>query len=180
MLSREMASALGGRFIVKAIDTLSFTEFLAFNNFTVDKQDTFSEQRFQLSRQFSDWFYHGGFPELLKYEDKKEYLNTTFQKVFLGDIISRYQARNKFALHLMIKKLAESTMGEVSFNRIKNVIQSTGVKVGTTTLIEYFSYLEDSFLLRGTHDYMKKIAERETKQKYYFRDHGLLAIQSQY
>ena len=176
MLSREMASTLGGRFLVKEIDTLSFEEFLIFNNVLLDKNFAFSDQRFQLTRLFNDWFYQGGFPELLKYQDKKEYLNTIFQKVFLGDIISRYQVRNKFALNLMIKKLAESTMDEVSFNRIKNIIQSTGVKVGTTTLIEYFNYLEDSFLLRSTNNFSKKITERETKKKYYFRDHGLLGL----
>jgi predicted AAA+ superfamily ATPase len=176
MLSHEMASVLGGRFIVKEIDTLSFKEFLVFNNVVLDKNFVFSEQRFQLMKLFKEWFYQGGFPELLKYQDKKEYLNTIFQKVFLGDIISRYQVRNKFALKLMIKKLAESTMDEVSFNRIKNIIQSTGVKVGTTTLIEYFNYLEDSFLLRSAQNFRKKITERETKKKYYFRDHGLLGL----
>lgn len=176
MLSNEMASTLGGRFLVKEIDTLSFEEFLIFNNVILDNNYTFSDQRFQLAKLFNDWFYQGGFPELLKYQDKKEYLNTIFQKLFLGDIISRYQVRNKFALNLMIKKLAESAMDEVSFNRIKNIIQSTGIKVGTTTLIEYFNYLEDSFLLRSAHNFSKKITERETRKKYYFRDHGLLGL----
>jgi predicted AAA+ superfamily ATPase len=66
-----------------------------------------------------------------------------------GDIISRHQVRNPYALNLMLKKLAESTMDEVSFNRMKNIIQSTGVKVGIVTLIEYLDHLADSFLLRS-------------------------------
>ncbi len=176
MLSREMASTLGGRFLVKEMDTLSFSEFIYFNQVSLNDQFEFTDQRFELKRLFEDWFYHGGFPELLKYQDKREYLNMVFQKVFLGDIISRYQIRNKFALNLMIKKLAESTMDEVSFNRIKNIIQSTGIKVGTTTLIDYVNYLEDSFLIRSTQNFHKKITERETKKKYYFRDHGLLGL----
>jgi uncharacterized protein len=176
MLSQEMASTLGGRFLVKEVDTLSFTEFLTFNDITLNKNYEFTEQRFEIKQLFDDWFYHGGFPEVLKYQDKKEYLNMIFQKVFLGDIIARYQIRNKFALNLMIKKLAESTMDEVSFNRIKNIIQSTGIKVGTTTLIDYVSYLEESFLIRNTTNFNKKITERETKKKYYFRDHGLLGL----
>ena len=176
MLSREMASTLGGRFIVKEIDTLSFSEFLVFNNVVPGKNFKFTDQRFEIKKLFDDWFYHGGFPELLKYQDKKEYLNTIFQKVFLGDIVSRYQLRNRFALNLMIKKLAESTMDEVSFNRIKNIIQSAGVKVGISTLIEYVGYLQDSFLIRSAVNYNKKITERETKRKYYFRDHGLLGL----
>ncbi|MFW5700547.1 MAG: ATP-binding protein [Cyclobacteriaceae bacterium] len=176
MLSREMASTLGGRFLVKEIDTLSFSEFLTFNDISIDNNYEFADQRFEIIQRFDDWFYYGGFPEVLKYQDKKEYLTTIFQKVFLGDIIARYQVRNKFALNLMIKKLAESTMDEVSFNRIKHIIQSTGIKVGTTTLIEYVSYLEESFLIRNTSNYKNKITERETKKKYYFRDHGLLGL----
>ncbi len=176
MLSREMASTLGGRFLVKEIDTLSFSEFLTFNDISIDNNYEFAHQRFEIIQRFEYWFYYGGFPEVLKYQDKKEYLTTIFQKVFLGDIIARYQVRNKFALNLMIKKLAESTMDEVSFNRIKHIIQSTGIKVGTTTLIDYVSYLEESFLIRNTSNYKNKIAERETKKKYYFRDHGLLGL----
>jgi len=176
MLSREMATSLGGRFMVKEVDTLSFTEFLLFNDLRLDNNFEFTDQRFRIKKLFEEWFTFGGFPELLKYQDKKEYLNTIFQKIFLGDIISRHQVRNKYALNLMVKKLAESTMDEVSFNRIKNIIQSTGIKVGTGTLIEYLDHLADSFLIRSLENHQKKITERETKKKYYFRDHGMLGL----
>jgi predicted AAA+ superfamily ATPase len=176
MLSREMATSLGGRFLVKEVDTLSFTEFLLFNDLRLDNNFEFTDQRFRIKKLFEEWFTFGGFPELLKYQDKKEYLNTIFQKVFLGDIISRHQVRNKYALNLMVKKLAESTMDEVSFNRIKNMIQSTGIKVGTATLIEYLDHLSDSFLIRSLENHQKKITERETKKKYYFRDHKMSII----
>ena len=176
MLSREMATSLGGRFMIKEVETLSFNEFIQFNDLTLDKNFEFTDQRFRVKKLFKEWFAFGGFPELLKYQDKKEYLNTIFQKVFLGDIISRHQVRNPYALNLMVKKLAESTMDEVSFNRMKNIIQSTGIKVGTATLIEYLNYLSDSFLLRSLENHQKKITEKETKKKYYFRDHGMLGL----
>lgn len=176
MLSKEMASVLGGRFMVKEIDTLSFSEYLVFTGHTPDENFEFSEERFLIKKLFDEWFQFGGFPEILKFQDKREYLNTIFLKVFMGDIISRYQVRNKFALQLTVKKLAESATDEVSFNRIKNIIQSTGIKVGTATVIEYMNYLEDSFLIRSIPNYEHKITDRETKKKYYFRDHGLLSL----
>ena len=176
MLSSEMATTLGGRFLVKEMDTFSFEEYLMFQGITIEPHLSYSEKRFEVQRLFEDYFYYGGFPELHKYVNKQEYLNTIFQKIFLGDIIARHQIRNPYALRLMIKKLAESTMDEVSFNRVKNIIQSTGVQVGTSTLIEYFSYIEDSFLIRCLQNYKSKITERETKKKYYFRDHGLLKL----
>lgn len=176
MLSREMVSTLGGRFLVKETDTLSFSEFLIFNKLEPSMNFEFSEQRFEIKKRFDPWFRYGGFPEIMKFQDKREYLNNIFLKVFLGDIITRFQVRNKFALQLMIKKLAESTTDEVSFNRIKHIIQSTGVKVGTATIIEYINYLEDAFLIRSVVNYEHKISNRETRKKYYFRDHGLLLL----
>jgi len=176
MLSSEMATTLGGRFLVKEMDTLSFEEYLLFQDISIEKQIVYSEKRFEVQRIFEEYFYYGGFPELFKFINKQEYLSNVFQKIFLGDIIARHQIRNPHALKLMIKKLAESTMDEVSFHRIKNIIQSTGIQVGTSTLIEYFKYIEDAFLIRSITNYLSKISERETKKKYYFRDHGLLNL----
>ncbi len=176
MLSSEMATTLGGRFLVKEMDSLSFEEYLLFQDISIEKQMAYSEKRFEVQRLFEDYFYHGGFPELFKFVNKQEYLSNVFQKIFLGDIIARHQIRNPHALKLMIKKLAESTMDEVSFHRIKNIIQSTGIQVGTSTLIAYFKFIEDAFLIRSIHNFQSKTAERETKKKYYFRDHGLLNL----
>lgn len=176
MLSSEMASTLGGRFLVMEIETLSFTEYLYFHGVTIDSNIAFSPDRFEVIRLFGQYFSQGGFPELIKFSEKKEYLSNLFQKVFLGDIVSRYMVRNPFALRLLIKKLAESTMDEVSFNRMQNIISSTGVKVGTATVIEYVKYLEDAFLISSVSNHFAKISSREAKKKYYFRDNGILSL----
>ena len=176
MLSGEMASALGGRFMIKEIDTLSFTEYLSFHGIQVAKNTVFSAQRFDIQRAFESYFYYGGFPETIKFTDKKEYLTTLFQKVFLGDIITRHQIRNPFAIRLLIKKLAESTMDEVSFNRMRNIISSTGVRVGTATLIEYMDYLKEAYLIDSLANFQAKITDRESRKKYYFRDTGIVSL----
>jgi uncharacterized protein len=176
MLSGEMASTLGGRYLVKEINTLSFSEFLEFRNIRVEEKAFFSSQRFELQRHFDEFLQWGGFPELLHAPEQKEYLSNIFQKIFLGDIIARYQVRNPAAMQLMIKKLAESTMDEISFTRIRNILQSIGIQAGTATLIEYMRYFEEAFLIRSLTNYRAKITERETKKKYYFRDHGLLSL----
>jgi hypothetical protein len=176
MLSSEMASTLGGRFMVMEIETLSFGEFLLFNGIVPDAQIEFSPSRFEVIRLFGRYFAEGGFPELTRFNDKKEYLSNLFQKVFLGDIISRYQVRNPFALRLLVKKLAESTMDEVSFNRMRNIISSTGLQIGTATVIEYLKHLEEAFLISPLDNYQAKISSRASKKKYYFRDNGILSL----
>lgn len=176
MVSNEMATTLGGRFMIREINPLSFGEFLDFKGLVRQKNMLQSSRRFEIFRLFEEYFQYGGFPETINFENKKEYLSNLFQKVFLGDIISRYNIRNPFALKILLKKLAESATDETSFNRIKNIIHSTGVQVGIVTLIDYLSYLNDAFLLRGISNFNAKITERETKKKYYYRDHGLLNL----
>ena len=176
MLSSEMASTLGGRFMVKEIETLSFIEFLRFMGTEPEANFEFSPARFEIIRLFEIYFESGGFPELIQFVDKKDYLSTLFQKVFLGDIIARNQVRNPFALRVLIKKLAESTMDEVSFNRMKNIVNSSGMPIVTSTIIEYVKYLEDAFLISSLENFNAKISSRESKKKYYFRDTGILSL----
>lgn len=176
MLSGEMASTLGGRYLVKEIGTLSFVEFLRFNGLQLEDNLEFSPQRFEVIRLFGQYLSFGGFPEITKFTDKKEYLSSLFQKVFLGDIIARNQVRNPNALRILIKKMAESTMDEVSYNRMRNIISSTGIQVATSTVIEYVKMLENSYLISPLENYNAKISERESKKKYYFSDTGLLSL----
>jgi predicted AAA+ superfamily ATPase len=176
MLSKEIATTLGGRFLIKEIFPFTFTEYLRANNVELEYNWEFSSQRFEIRKQFDTYFYFGGFPEILKFKEKRMWLDNLYQKIFYGDLIARYKIRNDFALKLLIKKMAESLHDEVSFNRIKNIIQSTGTKIGTATVVEYTSYLEESWLVFGIKNYLAKISERETSKKYYFIDNGILSL----
>jgi len=176
MLSKEIATTLGGRFLIKEIFPFTFKEFLKANQIALVNNWEFSSQRYEIRNQFDSYFYFGGFPEILKFKEKRIWLDNLYQKIFYGDLIARYKIRNDFALKLLIKKLAESLHDEVSYNRIKNIIQSTGTKIGTATVIEYSSYLEDSWLIFGIKNYLAKISERESSKKYYFIDNGILSL----
>lgn len=176
MLSSEIATTLGARFLIKKIFPFSFEEFLKMNNLELENNWEYSSQRFEIRRMFDSYFYFGGFPEITRYQEKRMWLENLFQKIFFGDLVARYKIRNDFALRLMIKKLAESCQDEVTFNRIKNIIQSAGYKIGTATLIEYMEYLKETWLIYGIKNYLAKISERETSGKYYFVDNGILSL----
>ena len=176
MLSSEIATTLGARFLIKKIFPLSFREYLQMNNLELENNWEYSAQRFEIRRMFDGYFYYGGFPELTRYQEKRMWLESLFQKIFFGDLVARYKIRNDFALRLMIKKLAESCQDEVTFNRIKNILQSAGYKIGTATLIEYMEYLKETWLIYGIKNYHAKISERETSGKYYFVDNGILSL----
>ncbi|MFB6306348.1 MAG: ATP-binding protein [Flavobacteriales bacterium] len=176
MLSKEIATTLGGRFIVQKIFPLSFKEYLKFNNIVLKQNFEYSDQLNTVKRSFEEYFQYGGFPELIKFNNKRDYLSNLFQKVFYGDILSRHKVKNEQAMKLLIKKISESVNNETSISRIKNLIKSTGIPIGTATLIEYMNYLEESFLTFSVENFNNKFVERETKKKYYFVDNGLLML----
>lgn len=176
MLSQEMASSLGGRFLIKEIFPLSFKEYLNFNDLDVDAKIRYSKKLPILKRHFNEYLLYGGFPELMKYSDKRDYLNNLFKKVFYGDIIIRYNLKNKKALELLVKKIAESLKDEISYTRIKNLLKAIGIKVGTNTVIDYLGYLQESFLLLPLQNTVTTFSQREMKKKYYFIDVGLLNL----
>ncbi len=176
MLSRDIATTLGGRFLIKEIYPFNFQEYLAANGIVLESNWQYGSQRFEIRKKFETYFYFGGFPEILKFVEKRQWLDNLYQKIFYRDLVARYKVRNEFALKLTVKKLAENIHDEVSFNRIKNVIQSTGTKIGTSTVLEYVSYLEESSLVFGVKNYLAKISERETKKRYYFIDNGILTL----
>ncbi len=176
MLSHEIATTLGGRFINKEILPLSFTEYLNFKKVKFSEKSKFSADRFQLLKEFDAYLNFGGFPELLQMKDKREFLSSVYQKLFYGDLIARYKVANAVTLKLMVKKLAESVNNETSVNRIKNLIKTTGVSIGSNTLFDYLNYLESSYLIAAISNYHSKFTEKETHKKYYFLDTGILGL----
>ena len=125
---------------------------------------------------FSAYFYDGGFPESLKAVQKRPWLSVLYQKIFLGDLFSRYKVRNDISLKLLVKKLSESVKQPTSFSRLANVVSSAGQKIQTSTVIEYIKFMEETWLLFSLTNYAAKLAEKESAKKYYFRDNGLLNL----
>ncbi|MDA3894343.1 MAG: ATP-binding protein [Salinivirgaceae bacterium] len=176
MLSKEMATTLGGRYLIEEVYPLSFIEYLIFKSIKPEINFEYSNQRFEIKRQFKTYLHQGGFPELLKYQNSREYLSSVYMKVFYGDLMARNHLQNEQILKLLIKKLAESVNNETSINRIKNLIISTGLKVGNNTITDYLIHLFDSYLIFPLNNYASNFTERETKKKYYFVDQGILNL----
>jgi len=174
MLSKEMHTTLGGRFIAKEVFPFSFSEYLTFNQITLDRNWEYGNICLQVVKSFHDYFYYGGFAELFPLKDKRSWLNSLYQKILLGDVISRNDIRNENAIRVLVKKLAESVMQPSSLARIKNIIDSTGTTISRNTLVDYLQLLEDAYLVFGISNYSDKLSDKETFKKRYFFDNGLL------
>ncbi len=177
MLSSDIQTTLGGRYIPVEVYPYDFKEFLAANSLTVNDNTLLStEAKSQVLRYFNDYFYFGGFPESAGFPSKRNYLTTVYQKIFLGDIATRNSVDNTFALKLMFKKMAESVKQPLSFTRIANIVSSAGAKVGKNTIINYVEYAKDSWLITPIQNIAAKLADKESNPKYYFTDNGILNL----
>ena len=173
MLSKEIASTLGGRFMIVNVFPYSFKEYLSANhieNIMVDQIGT--KKRADIVSQYEQYVTYGAFPELVDIKNKRPFLNNIYQTVYLQDIITRNKITNDFAVRLILKKIAESVTKALSFNRLTNIVKSTGISIGKQTVINYVGHMLDSYLIFSLQNY----ASKKTSPKYYFMDTGLLGL----
>jgi len=177
MLSQDIQTTLGGRYIPVDVYPYSFKEFLGANNIPVTANRLSStEGKADVLRKFNDYFYFGGFPEGAELSAKRDYLTSVYQKIYMGDIAARHTVGNTFALRILFKKLAESVKQPLSFTRIANIVSSTGAKVGTQTVINYMEYARDAWLINPVQNIAGKLVDKETSPKYYYTDNGILNL----
>ena len=176
MLSSEIATTLGGRYMIQEVFPLSFAEYLSFVGVDVKEKNALHLHRKEIVRHFETYFRFGGLPEVISVQDKRSWLSGLFNKVFFGDLIARYDIRNDFGLRLLAKKLAESVKQPSSYNRLANVVTSAGKKMSTDTVIDYVNYMCESWLLLSLENTLGKLTERATQRKYYFIDNGILNL----
>ena len=90
MLSVDVAAALGGRFLAINVFPMSFAEVLNAKEIRSQPSEISSTVGSALiRREFDTYLRFGGFPECLHLDEKTEYLNTLFQKIYLADIAMR-------------------------------------------------------------------------------------------
>ena len=176
MLSRDIATTLGARYFDEKIFPYSFKEYLAANGIILEENWQYGKQKDTVQQYFSDYFMWGGFPELLLYRNKRKWLNGLYEKIVLGDVIQRNGIKNEQALRLAIKRLAENIMQPTAYNRLSNMVKSTGVKTNSVSIIDYIRYIKEACLMFTLDHYASKFAEKETAKKHYFTDNGLLSI----
>ncbi|MEI6752013.1 MAG: ATP-binding protein [Paludibacter sp.] len=130
LLSRELGTKLTGRHFSKELFPFSYAEFLLFSNLSANDSST------ELYLQ------KGGFPEYLK-TNETEVLSTLFDDILYRDIAVRYGVRDVHSLKKLALLLISNTGNLVSASKLK---QQLSVK-STTTILEYFSYFENSYLV---------------------------------
>ncbi len=177
MLSGEISTTLGGRFLIAEVYPYSFKEFLTVHQVPTGELDLLStEGRARVIRCFDEYLHYGGLPAAALLPAKRNYLSSVYQKIYMGDIIARNKITNVSGIRVLVRKMAESVCRPISYNRINNLLSSVGGKLSLATTIKYVEYCEDAWLLLRLRNYASALADKESNCKYYFIDTGILGL----
>ena len=177
MLSAEIMTTLGGRYLSSEVYPYSFQEFLRIKEVPYDEKALLAtESRARMLRVWNEYFQWGGLPESVGLTVKRDYLTSTLQKIYLGDIVNRNKISNANLLRLLLKKIAESVRQPISYNRLSNVLSSVSGKITMPTVSKYIENCESAWLLLRLRNISAAFADKESLCKYYFVDNGVLHL----
>ena len=177
MLSGEVNTTLGGRFLIAEVYPYSFHEFLTVHQVPTGEIDLLTtEGRAKVIRFFDEYLHYGGLPAAALLPAKRNYLSSVYQKIYMGDIIARNKITNVAGIRVLVRKMAESVCRPISYNRINNLLSSVGGKLSLATTIKYVDYCEEAWLLLRLKNYASSLVDKESNCKYYFIDTGILGL----
>ena len=170
LLSSELSTYLGGRYVEIIIYPFSFAEFLElYHSISPD---------IPLQECFQKYLSFGGMPYLanIRYEDapSKLYLNDLYNSVQLKDIVKRNKIRDIDLLERIIAYVIENIGTTFSATSLSKFLKSEKRTVAPETILNYIKYCCDAYLF-----YQVKREDLQGKQilssneKYYIADHGI-------
>ena len=176
MLSSEIATTLGGRYMIHEVYPYSLTEYLKASGIDAKAKNALYASGKDIVKQANTYMLHGGLPETVGMKEPRSWMSNLFSKIFFGDLVARYKIRNDYALRMMIRKMAESVKQPLSYSRIASIVSSTGKRISTDAAIDYVGYMIDTWLILPYENLFGKLQDKESNRKYYFTDNGLLHL----
>lgn len=170
LLSGELATVLGGRYVEFTIYPFSYAEFMdLYKDIFPDASD---------SAVFQKYLTLGGMPYLanLRYaeEPSKQYLTDVYNSVVLNDVVKRNKIRDIDLLTRIVTYVIGNIGTTFAATSIAKFLKSERRTVATDTVLNYIQYCISAYLF-----YQVKRQDIQGKQilstneKYYMADHGL-------
>lgn len=170
LLSGELATYIGGRYVEFVIYPFSFAEFLELYH-TIAPSDS-------IQQCFQKYLLAGGMPYLanLRYEEEpsRQYLTDLFNSVQLKDIVKRNKIRDIDLLERIIAYMTANVGTVFSASFLAKFFKNEQRTVAAETILNYVRYCCDAYLF-----YQVKRQDLQGKQilasneKYYIADHGI-------
>ncbi len=170
LLSGELATHLGGRYVEFVIYPFSFAEFMQLYH-VVDPHCT-AQQSFQR------YLITGGMPYLanLGYvpEPSEQYLTDLCNSIQLKDVVKRNKIRDVDLLERIIAYVMSNIGNTFSATSLVKFFRSEHRTVSADTILNYVKYCCDAYLFyRVKREDLQGKQILSTNEKYYIADHGI-------
>lgn len=168
LLSKELATHLTGRHILRTILPFSFQEYLTLEEKKLTTQE--------IKEKLALYLIQGGFPEpLIKKIDLKEYLTTLFNSIIYKDIVKRYHIRHPKEIEDLAYYLISNVACEYSYHSLLKV---SGIR-SSHTIRNYLSYLEEAYILFSISRFSYKVKDHvSSNKKIYCIDNGFITAKA--
>lgn len=148
LLSKEIATSLRGRTLVREIFPFNFEEFLDYKKITHSKLLS-SKQKSLIYHELQNFLHFGGFPESVNMDPSlhRELLQGYLDVVIYRDIIERHNIINIVALKNVFHHCLKNAGAYLSIHKMYAILKSQGISVSKNSLYEYMNYFEDAYCL---------------------------------
>lgn len=166
MLSSDVLTEFRGRSDEIRVNPLSYSEF--YKAYQGDKHKAWRE-----------YVTYGGMPyamTLQSHEDKSEYLQGLFDKVYIADVLERRKLFNDKTILEDLLDMISSAVGSLTNpTKLANTFETVKhISINSKTISRYLDYFEDAFMISKAQRYdIKGKSYIESPLKYYFADVGL-------
>ena len=170
LLSGELSTYLGGRYVEFVIYPFSFAEFLEMYR-TIAPDKTIREC-------FQKYLVSGGMPYLanIRYEDapSRLYLHDLFNSVQLKDIVRRNKIRDVDLLERILTYTIANVGTTFSATSLAKFLRNEKRTVSPETILNYIKYCCDAYLFyRIKREDLQGKKILASNEKYYIADHGI-------
>lgn len=170
LLSGELATYLGGRYVEFVIYPFSFGEFMELYRSVAPDEP--------IQKCFQKYLTVGGMPYLANIrfaeEPSRQYLRDLFNSVQLKDIVKRNKIRDVDLLERISAYIMANVGATFSANAVAKFLKNERRNVVPETILNYIKYCCEAYLF-----YQVKREDLQGKQilatneKYYIADHGI-------
>ena len=170
LLSGELATYLGGRYVEFVIYPFSYAEFMELYR-TIEPNATDA-------KCFQKYLLSGGMPYLanLRYDDApgRQYLTDLFNSVQLKDIVKRNKVRDVDLLERIIAYVMANVGTTFSATSMVKFFKNEHRAVAADTILNYLRFCADAYLLfQVKRQDLQGKQILATNEKYYIADHGI-------
>lgn len=170
LLSGELATYLGGRYVEFVIYPFSFAEFLELYRPVAPQAS--------VQQCFQKYMLSGGMPYLanLQYADEpsRQYLTDVFNSVQLKDIVKRNKVRDVDLLERITAYVMANAGTTFSATSLSKFFKNEHRAVAPETILNYIKYCCDAYLFyRVKRQDLQGKQILSTNEKYYIADHGI-------